>query len=372
MDLVLFLTRGMSIKKWDDLGMLSREISLYQELQSKGVRISFISFGNAEDLRYQNQLNGIRIYCNRYNLPGKIYEKLLPILHRHTFSACSLIKTNQMNGADLALTASLFFKKPLVARCGYMWSEFAAKQCGSMSELHQHTLEVEKKVFSKASRVVVTTPTMKEDILLRGITVAEKIKIIPNYVLTNVFRLENKEKDIDVLYIGRLAEQKNVQALLQAAQTMDIRLTIIGQGPLKEELQAKYGRSNIVWIDHVANTEIPQYVNRAKIFVLPSFYEGHPKTLIEAMACGAPVIGADSPGIREVIRHKETGLLCGTDPQGIAAAIHELLADTALCGRLGQAAREYAEKEYALDAIVEKEYEVYKQTLQEFYGERMP
>ncbi len=91
------------------------------------------------------------------------------------------------------------------------------------------------------------------------------------------------------------------------------------------------------------------------IFVLPSFYEGHPKALAEAMACELPVIGADSVGIREMIKHGETGYTCATDPDSIREAIRELIADPDLCTRLGRNARRYIQENYALDKIASLE-----------------
>ncbi len=99
------------------------------------------------------------------------------------------------------------------------------------------------------------------------------------------------------------------------------------------------------------NAQLPGYVNRAGIFVLLSLYEGHPKALLEAMGCGVAVIGADSPGIREVIRHRETGYLCGTDPLSIRAAIEELLGRPELVSELGRNARQYVKEHYSLDRI---------------------
>jgi glycosyltransferase involved in cell wall biosynthesis len=208
---------------------------------------------------------------------------------------------------------------------------------------------------------------MKDDILRRKIACNEKITVVPNYVLTDTFKPSKTKEDIDILFIGRLAEQKNIEALLEAVSNMEVKLTIIGQGHLKDILRGRNSNlAEITWIDRIANTDIPQYINRAKIFILPSLYEGHPKTLIEAMACGAAVIGADSPGIREVIRHKETGLLCGIEPQSITSAIQELIDNPSLRKQLGTAARDFAEKEYALDAIVKAEYDLYQRTVREF------
>src|SRR3546814_18364330 len=80
-------------------------------------------------------------------------------------------------------------------------------------------------------------------------------------------------------------------------------------------------------------------INAGRIFVLPSSYEGHPKTLLEAMACGAAVIGTDVPGIREVIEDGRTGLLCAPTAAALRDAIERLLSDEPLRRRLGGHAR---------------------------------
>jgi glycosyltransferase involved in cell wall biosynthesis len=111
----------------------------------------------------------------------------------------------------------------------------------------------------------------------------------------------------------------------------------------------------------VPNSELPGYLNRAGLFILPSFYEGHPKALIEAMACGLPVIGADSPGIRELIRHGETGYLCGTEPESIREAIQDLLDSPTLSAQMGHHARQFVIENYSLDRIAELELALLKE-----------
>jgi glycosyltransferase involved in cell wall biosynthesis len=80
------------------------------------------------------------------------------------------------------------------------------------------------------------------------------------------------------------------------------------------------------------------------------------------MACGLPVIGGDSPGIRELICHKETGYLCGCDAPSIREAIQEVLADPKLRTDMGRNAREYVVTNYSLDKIVESECALLKET----------
>lgn len=92
------------------------------------------------------------------------------------------------------------------------------------------------------------------------------------------------------------------------------------------------------------------------MFILPSHYEGHPKTLIEAMACGKATIGGRSPGIREIIQHEKNGWLCETDPDSIRAAIQHLVQHPELRDVLGKNARQFAVENYALDPLAEREY----------------
>jgi len=239
-----------------------------------------------------------------------------------------------------------------------MWSQNAAREQGHDSEAAVHAREVEAKVFRGADRVVVTTPAMRSDVLERVPDAASKVAVIPNYVDTEVFQpvIEARD-DSTIIFVGRIAPEKNLPALLEAIQSLQVSLTLIGEGKIRPELQRRFETLNgrIDWEGNVANSSLPAYLNRAGLFILPSLYEGHPKALIEAMACGLPVIGADSPGIRELIRHRETGYLCRGDATSIRSAIQDLLAHPDLCDRMGRNARAYILGNFSLDRIVESE-----------------
>jgi glycosyltransferase involved in cell wall biosynthesis len=81
------------------------------------------------------------------------------------------------------------------------------------------------------------------------------------------------------------------------------------------------------------------------------------------MACGAAIIAADSPGIRELIQHRQNGYLCATTPDGIRQAITEVLSDSILCFQMGQAARQYAVDHFSLDKILQMELYLYKELM---------
>jgi len=366
MHLVLFFTRGMSIKAWDDVGMFDREVAIYERLRDHGVVVSFVTYGYSDDFGYRDRLQGIDILCNRWRLPSRVYQRFLYLLHGKSLKACDLIKTNQTNGADIAMRAAQFWCKPFIARCGYMWSVHASNRKSTTES--QHARSTESEVFAVANRVVVTTKEMTDYVLLNYDPPFEKLKVIPNYVETERFVPDSEQsEDFDVIFVGRLALQKNVSAFLTALSDLDVRALIIGDGELCGRLQSEYGDMNgkVRWEGNVPNSRLPSLMNRSRIFVLPSHYEGHPKTLIEAMSCGMPVIGADSPGIREIIHHGVNGLLCGTDSKSIRRSLQELLDNPGLADSLGKNARQYVLEHFSLDRVFEMEYQLYKEVLNE-------
>jgi glycosyltransferase involved in cell wall biosynthesis len=363
--LALFFTRGLSLRIWDQIGILQREIALYKQLQRKGVEVSFVTYGDITELSYADRVPGIQILCNRWKLPSRLYQLLVPFLHCRALKDCHAIKTNQTHGAEIALLSAILWRKPLIARCGYLWSLNAAREHGLNSQVARQARLIEALVFRAARRIVVTTPQIAESISKSVSGVQERISITPNYVDTDLFRPlgDNHEKDVDLIYVGRLSLQKNIDSLLKGIRCLEISLLLIGRGPLEEDLKRDFTDLNgfVRWQGIVTNTELPSFLNRAKIFVLPSHYEGHPKSLIEAMACGLPVVGADSPGIREVIQHGKTGLLCSTDPDSIRAAVLRLLNDPPLREQLGLNARKCALTNWALSQVVQTEFNLLKE-----------
>jgi len=339
--------------------MLEREVAIYRRLQERGVQVAFVTYGDASDLRYADCIAGIHILCNRWGLSQRWYERLLPYLHVRDLWRANVYKTNQTDGSHLALRAAWRFGKPLVARCGYMWSRFAAWQEGADSEATKQAERQEAKVFSAADRVVVTAGHMKDYIVEQYGIPGTKVVVIPNYVITNLLHPNTTTtcKPGRLCFVGRLDAQKNLFALIEAIRGLDIELEIIGDGAQREALEkaVREKGANVHFLGNLPHAELPQHFNAAEIFILPSMYEGHPKTLLEAMACGRPVIGTDVPGIRELIRHRETGYLCGTRPDEIRAAIQEVLADGALRAELGHKARQFVVENFSLDRVFEME-----------------
>lgn len=361
LSLTLFFTRGVSLRTWDRIGMFEREVALYQQLQAKGIQISFVTYGGAGDLQYADRLPEIKILCNRWRLSRTFYERWLPLFHVPWLWRSDIIKTNQIRGAGVALRAARLWRKPLIARCGYMWSDLTAHSGPERLAEAEQARRIEAQVFGAADRVVVTTPVMRDYAVQKYRLPLAKVQVIPNYVLTDLFSPSGTKPFSNRLcFVGRLSQEKNPLSLVKACAGLDIELVIVGDGPLRASI-AKLADDlnvNIRLVGNIPHLELPKILHQSAIFLLVSPHEGHPKTLLEAMACGLPVIGANSPGIRELIRHGETGWLCGTDAGSIRAAIQELLARPQLRAELGCNARTFVLEHFALERVVEMELQL--------------
>ena len=112
-----------------------------------------------------------------------------------------------------------------------------------------------------------------------------------------------------------------------------------------------------------SNDDLPALINEYDIVILPSLYEGCPKSLLEAMSCGKATIGSDVAGIKEIIQHKETGYITKNDYLSISRSIDFLLSNHELTLKMGRAAREYIQKNHSIESYVRNELEVYSELI---------
>ncbi|WP_085307645.1 glycosyltransferase [Planktotalea arctica] len=160
----------------------------------------------------------------------------------------------------------------------------------------------------------------------------------------------------EVLFIGRLAGVKGVPVLLDALRALqkdhsDLRLTFIGDGPERAMLEARakeMGLADITdFTGYKSQAEVATALKTTDIFVLPSFAEGVPVVLMEAMAAEVPVVTTHVAGIPELIEHGVHGLLTPPgDSASLANAIALLLSDPNSAARMGKAGREKVSAEF--------------------------
>lgn len=361
--LALFFSKGMSLKQWDDLGMLERELLLYKELSNYFCRIYFFTYGDHNEMQYQKYLpDNIRICPKTNKLPLKLYSILLPFFYVKEIRRSDILKTNQMSGAWAAVVAKWISGAKLVVRCGYEWLEVMERRKYSFWSLKLAAF-LENLAYKSADMVVFSNEADKEFARKRFSLGADTLVIIPNFVNSELFKPSALAKEKGrIIFIGKLEDQKNVFQLIEAVSTLEARLIIIGNGSLRGALEkfAKDKNAPVEFWGNIPNSRLPEELNKSELFILPSLYEGHPKVLLEAMSCGLPCIGTNVKGINSVIRHKKDGYLCEIGVENIRVAIQEVLDDNQLMSCIGSNARETVLNSFGLQKIVQMELDIYK------------
>lgn len=197
-----------------------------------------------------------------------------------------------------------------------------------------------KKVLKNADGVFAVSNALKHEIIATGVRgIANKTKLSWNSV--DIDKFSNKENDsfkqeyklFDkpiVLFVGNLIKRKNVDSLLEAKKiaNSDYYLVIVGDGPLFKKLKKKAEEEDIRDVIFTGSrNDVEDIIPSCDILILPSFSESFGLVLIEALACGKPVIGSDVGGISEIINN-DVGLLVNPNKiSSIADAIDNLVND---------------------------------------------
>jgi glycosyltransferase involved in cell wall biosynthesis len=219
--------------------------------------------------------------------------------------------------------------------------------------------------------VIVTTPRLKEIVIARGVR-PENVIISPNYVDEELFspnadgkwvrrKLSIPSHEKVIIYMGRLSYEKGVNVLVKAFSIIqnnvyNAKLVIVGDGPekdkLKEDCQKLKIQEKVIFIKPVPHILVPNFLAASDIVVLPSYSEGHPKFLIEAMIMGKPIVATNVPGINDVVTHfKEAVLVEAGDANALAKAIELLLKDEKFAYNLAYNARKKALEIYSKSSV---------------------
>lgn len=168
-------------------------------------------------------------------------------------------------------------------------------------------------------------------------------------------------------YVGRLSGEKGVQHFARALPAIlgdrqDLRVLIGGDGQLKESIEASLQEEGIAarvdlpgWISH---DDLPRYLNQLQLLVLPSYTEGLPNIMLEAMACGTPVLATPVGAVPDVIIDGKTGfILENNSPESIAESVARTLSSPDL-ERIAEAGRRFVEENFTFERVVERWKEV--------------
>ena len=191
------------------------------------------------------------------------------------------------------------------------------------------------------------------------------LKIVRCGVDVELFRCAQvREKARKLLYAGRLAAEKGLPVLFESLRMLadkgyEFELTLVGDGVDRQALET-LGRQlgicdRLVFAGYVGQDVVLEYLQRSDVFILPSFAEGVPVSLMEAMACGVPVLATYVGGVAELVEAEHTGLIVPpADSPALSEALARYFDDFELRRKVSRLGREMVMRHYNLNAEVEK------------------
>ena len=169
-----------------------------------------------------------------------------------------------------------------------------------------------RKAYDKIDYIITPSKFYKEKFIEFGID-TNKITHIPNFLTDENIEYDELQEQDYYLYFGRLSEEKGIMTLIKAVQETNIKLKIVGTGPLKEEIEKYVNENkltNIEILGFKSGKELYTIVANSKCVILPSeWYENGPYSAIEALKLGKPLIGSNLGGIPELIKEGKNGYI---------------------------------------------------------------
>lgn len=259
------------------------------------------------------------------------------------------------------------------AGLGYAFTD--EKRRGSMTHVY---LRRALKILVRLSKSVVILQNKDDRDLLfdEGVIEIQHTRIIPGSgVDTKTFdvRLSVEECPI-VMLASRMLWDKGIGEFVEAARRLKqngvlARYVLVGRcdehnpAAIEPAQIRRWVQEGLVeWWEH--RDEMSSTLASAAIVVLPSYREGLPKVLLEAAACGKPLIATDVPGCRDIVTHEVNGLLVPVrDTAALAAAIDSLLRDSSLRAAMGAAGREAVIRAFSVEKVVGQVVDLYRELL---------
>jgi glycosyltransferase involved in cell wall biosynthesis len=333
---------GSSLANLAKYGSADRELQYY-DLLSKQFDLVL--------LEYANPINGIH------------YKKILPIsnnkwinsifnplLHANRFRGLGVVRSKQLFGSWAAWILSKVNRKKFVLRCGYIWSRSVFHEHPNLHPLvYRIVLLLERLLVKCADGLIYGSQDIAK--------FYQKYSNRPSVIIPNGFDTESFlpkpeiSKDVDFIYTGRLIKLKRIERMLENVG-LEKTLIVAGGGPLAALVENK---RNIIYLGVVPNPDLPNVLNRARIFISLSATEGSPKCLIEAILCGLYPVVSDIPAHRLLIEELGYGQLIGEGQQFSGDLASSTIDSTKL---------EIFREQYSLPSIVSREVSFCSQFVQ--------
>lgn len=282
---------------------------------------------------------------------------------------------------DIVMT-TLFYADVLGAMAGHSGGAkgvFSWETISSPKWLVPHRLWSYRYAIRRADKVISVSKATAKWLVEKRKVNPDKVLIIPYGVNLDKFNPNIKsvkrrdigleQDDIVIGQVSRLNEQKGHTYLIDAAPAIiarqpRVKFVLVGDGPLRAELTKKIQDKGVE--DHFVllgfRQDVPELLPLFDVFTLPSLYEGLPNVVLEAMACGLPVVATPVDGTKEAVIDQETGFLVPVgDTKQLAEKLLDVISNDDLKLKLGLAGRRRVEDDFSLDGQVKRFENLYKE-----------
>lgn len=275
------------------------------------------------------------------------------LVHIHMASDSSLYRK-----IPFIILTKMFRKKLIIHQHGGNIKQFYYSECSEKRR------EFIKKVLQKADAFVVVAPYLKD--IFKDIVKEEKIIVLPNAIeISKEIKTDYSRQNL--LFLGRLCKEKGISELLEVVKELKQEFPglqlYLGGVWAEEELEKKAQMCgdfvhHLGWIDAEKKEE---YLRKCNIFVLPTYFEGLPMSLLEGMAYGCACVATEVGGIPQVMTDRKDGLMIpAKDVQALKGAIRELLVNSDLQKEIGTNARKTVENNYEIGQSISGLMQIYK------------
>lgn len=286
---------------------------------------------------------------------------------------CVRVAAYQIVHVNMASDSSYYRKSVFVRVARFFGKKIVIHQHGGdfenfyYSQLNDKGRRNVDRVLAMADVFLVLAPEWKR--FFAKITDENRIIVFPNAIRIpeSVKKQYGQHK---ILFLGRICRNKGIGELFQVIPDLwkkfpDFRVYLGGIWE-DEELrrQAEDLKGCVICPGWLTGKDKAQYLQDCDIFVLPTYFEGQPVSVLEAMAHGCAVVASETGGIPQMISHGETGILVRPgDVQSLREGMERALEDPELCRRLGENARRRAEQEFSMEQNMERLLQIYRKVL---------
>lgn len=368
---------GQAVFVWEAVRAIARQ----------GIQVQVVAMHSPET-EVREQMDGIEVVRPRYWWPERwellrkegpagiplAWQKyplarvqILPFLLVHALTATRIARSCDVVHAQWTLSAAAAYLGKRIHGCPIA----VTVQGSDIFQVTRHPLGawLTREVLRRCDRITALSQALRQTACSIGVD-PDRIRIIPNGVDTGYFvPPADGDRDKVILYVGTLIERKGVKYLIAAMPGIlqsfpNHRLVLVGDGPEASRLKHQVERlglgERVSFVGFLPPDQVRGWMQRARVLVLPSLEEGMGVVLLEALACGTPVVGSQVDGIQEVITPDVGHLVPPADSAALSEAIHSVLSDSQQWVAMSQQGRQRAVTRYDWDHIAKQFVNIYE------------